>query len=446
MKKKLLLLVIVSFSFTLVSASIITNTNQSTQFIRMLSRNASTDIDAVYYNPAGLLKLADGFHLAVHNQTFSQEKEVTSQYPLLNQAKYIGEVNVPFFPNLYAVYKKDKLALSFGFGPNAGGGSADFTTGLPSFETSIAGLPALISGLGIPTAAYSADIAFNGSSIYLGFQLNASYALSDMLQVAVGARYISATNTYEGSIKNIQINPVHPLINPTGGMMSAVSFFTAIGQTAYAAMVGNKIVDAKQTGSAITPLLSVNITPVDGLNISLKYEFNTKLEVKNQTTNDDVGMFPDGEVTPSDIPAIFSFGAEYDIFKNFRVSVSVNYFFDKNANWDGRENLVDSNTYDAAIGFECNICDTFLVSAGYLRTQMNLIADYQTDISHELSSNAFGFGGQVKLPENLTIDFGGLIITYEEAEKTITDAIVGAYLEKYNRSNWGFTIGLGYHF
>ena len=35
-------------------------------------------------------------------------------------------LNVPFFPNFYAVYKKDKLTLSFGFGPNGGGGTADF--------------------------------------------------------------------------------------------------------------------------------------------------------------------------------------------------------------------------------------------------------------------------------------------------------------------------------
>ena len=58
---------------------------------------------------------------------------------------YTGKTTVPLFPNVYAVYKKDRLALSLGFGPNAGGGSADYNRGLPSFETSIASLPLLIS-------------------------------------------------------------------------------------------------------------------------------------------------------------------------------------------------------------------------------------------------------------------------------------------------------------
>ena len=35
---------------SIVSGQIVTNTNQSAQYMRMLTRNASTDIDAVYYN------------------------------------------------------------------------------------------------------------------------------------------------------------------------------------------------------------------------------------------------------------------------------------------------------------------------------------------------------------------------------------------------------------
>jgi hypothetical protein len=38
---------------TAFAGGILTNTNQSAQFVRMLSRNASTDLDAVYFNPAG---------------------------------------------------------------------------------------------------------------------------------------------------------------------------------------------------------------------------------------------------------------------------------------------------------------------------------------------------------------------------------------------------------
>jgi len=68
----------------MVSAAIITNTNQSAVFIRMLARNASMDIDAVYYNPAGLTQLKNGFHVAIYNQTISQEKKTEEvEQPIL---------------------------------------------------------------------------------------------------------------------------------------------------------------------------------------------------------------------------------------------------------------------------------------------------------------------------------------------------------------------------
>ena len=44
------------------AGGILTNTNQSAQFARMLSRNASIDLDAVYFNPAGLTQLQNGFY------------------------------------------------------------------------------------------------------------------------------------------------------------------------------------------------------------------------------------------------------------------------------------------------------------------------------------------------------------------------------------------------
>ncbi len=452
MKRILTFMALVLFCIPMVSAAVITNTNQSAVYIRMLARNASMDIDAVYYNPAGLTQLENGFHVAIYNQTIFQEKKVINAYPLLNQDEYIGEVNVPFFPNFYAVYKKDKLALSFGFGPNGGGGTADFAKGLPSFEIPFTVLPGLLTSMGLPTTAYSADLSFKGSSIFYGFQVNGSYAISEIISIAAGVRYISAVNTYEGSINNVKINPYHPLLNPGPDMLSAVDFFNLIGQPDYADMVGNKAVDVKQTATGITPILSLNIRPNDNLNIGIKYEFNTKLELVNETKADIIdpatgeGMFPDGGITPNDIPAIFSFGLEYAILPELRASVSANYFFDKNADWDGAEEFVDSNTYDIAIGFEYDVTKTILLSAGYLHTQFGLSEEYQSDFSHELTADTFGFGGRISVGENFDLDLGGIYGSYMEAKRTFTDPLVGPYLEKYQRSNWALTLGLGYHF
>jgi long-chain fatty acid transport protein len=443
MKRGLVVLVLAMFVAPLAFGTIITNTNQSVQYLRLLSRNASLGLDAVYYNPAGVVHLADGFHLAIHNQTLFQTKTVNNAFPFLANGEYIGDVKAPIFPSVFAVYKKNKFALAFGAGVNSGGGSADFTTGLPSFEIPISLLPALVSSFGIPTTAYSADINFSGKSFYLGFQLNAAYAISEVFSVAAGVRYIYAITNYKGHLEDIMINPIYPALGLDGGMMSAAQFFAMIGQPGYAAAVQNMYVDVTQNGTAWTPLLGLNIRPSDRLNIGIRYEFNTKLTLKNDTSEDDTGLFPDGYEFRADIPAIFSLGLQYGLTENFRAMVSYHMFFDKNANWNGDENLVDSNSYDIGLGLEYDIASAFTISAGYLRTQVGVSDSYQSDFAHELSSNSVGGGMRIKLAQKVALELGALYVKYDDASRNMTiDDYPLPFSESYSRWAWAFAVGI----
>jgi long-chain fatty acid transport protein len=451
MRKGFIAIILFMFAVPAVFGTIITNTNQSVMYIRLPARNASMLIDAVYYNPAGVVHLDDGFHLAIHNQSIWQDKTVINSFPLLKNDTYIGEVRVPAFPSFFAVYKKDKLALSFGFGPNSGGGTADFTTGLPTFEIPVSLIPTLITQMGVPTTGYSVEMAFKGKSVYYGFQGNISYAINDVFSVAAGARYIYAVTKYDGELKNIQVNPQHPLLNPSGGMMSAQQFFTLVGQPGYAAQVADIAADVEQTGSAITPLLGLNISPNENLNIGIRYEFNTKLEMTNDTTVDGTGLFPDGYEFRNDIPAILSLGLEYAVAPNLRIMASYNLFFDKDAVWGedptvNQDDLIDSNSYDIGVGFEYDITDTILISVGYLRTQVGVKDEYQDGFSHELNSNTIGFGGRIMLTPKISLDLGGLYTSYTEAEVSLQRIDFPLpFTEKYQRSNWAFSVGIGFH-
>jgi long-chain fatty acid transport protein len=447
MRKSLTLMGLVLGVAALAFPAIVTNTNQSAFYLRHFARNASTDIDAVYYNPAGLTKLSDGFHLALHNQTIFQEKTVINDFPTLNAREYVGDVNVPIFPTFFAVYKKGNFAVSFGFGPNAGGGTADFKKGLPSFEIPIAQLPAMISSMApyyIQTTKYAADIALKGSSVYYGFQVNAAYALSDAFTLGFGIRYISAVNTYEGHLNSIMINPNFPPLGLTGGMIPATAFFTAAGLPAYAAMVADKSVDVKQEGTAWTPIWSLFVTPFENFHFSFRYENGTSLELKNKTTKDDTGMFPNGVKTGNDIPAILALGADYAFSPKFRASLSFNYYLDKDADWDGREQFVDDNSYEVALGLEYQITDMIGLSAGYLLTQYGLSAAYQTDMSHSLSADTIGAGVRIKIGANLDLDLAGFYVSYKDASKSIAYPPFGSFKETYKRTTVGFGIGFGY--
>lgn len=543
------LLVLAGFTSVALAGGMVHNTNQSAGWIRMLARDASTSVDAVFFNPAGTTKLADGFHLQLNTQTIGQSRTVTSDYAAFNNPKFEGTTFVPVLPTFFAAYKTGKWAFSAGFVVVGGGGSAEFPNGLPSFEASIAAMPGQLTAQGIPTAKYGVDIAFNGSSTYFGYQLNAAYAINDMVSVALGGRYVSASNTYEGHIKDIQIDPNYPAFNKDGRvydgtkLVSAPQFFTdgasflntlsatstataaalaplvagggagltlaqaqaanfltaaqvtgiqqllgaagltptqigtaTVGgsqailtaaapqftakanQMAYlAAATANKEVDAKQSGSTFTPIVGVNVSLLeDKLNIAMKYEFASKMEVANETTKDDVAMFPDGEKSNSDIPAFFSFGAAYQAMDNLNVQVGAHYYFDKSVSYGkslfGEKNVkndevLNENSYEFAGGLEYGLNDQLKLSAGYLFAYAGPKGVYHSDMSYSLISNTVGLGGSYKFNDAFTLEMGFLNTFYMEREYSYYNGTqLLPYTSVGDKTAWVLSFGLSYSF
>lgn len=440
MKGKLLMAGLLSLVMAVAAeASILTNTNQSAAYIRMLSRNAAIDVDAVYYNPAGLVRLQDGWHFALHNQVIFQDKKINSSFPLLNHPDYVGEIRVPVYPDLYAVYKKNRLALAFGFGPNAGGGSARFKTGLPSFEEPIASVRLNLAAWDMPTSGYDVDIFFKGKSIYLGYQFNAAYSVADWMSVGAGLRFLQARNDYEGHIYDIRYDIIGL------GWVYAYDLFMGMGYTELANGFADKDVKARETGTGWTPILSLNLSPWESLNFSLKYEFRTRMELKTETEVDDFGyLFPDGLVFRYDVPAILSAGLRYSVMPALRFFASFNYFFDKDANWEGRENLVQKNSFELGLGTEYDLNKTVTLSLGYLRTQFNLSEYYQDDLGHELSSNTVGGGARIKINENISLDAGILYVFYKSYSRNFYHNILGQYQRTYDRNTFTAAVGINY--
>ena len=143
-KISLIGLVMLIVSIPTFAGGLLTNTNQHVLFLRMLARDASTQIDAIYSNPAGLAFMEDGFHLSFNGQNVYQTRTITSTFAPFagfggNQTKtYKGEASAPFVPSLFAVYKKGNWAFSGSFAITGGGGKATFNEGLGSFESQVA--------------------------------------------------------------------------------------------------------------------------------------------------------------------------------------------------------------------------------------------------------------------------------------------------------------------
>lgn len=218
-------LLLVGFVF---AGGIVTNGNQSADYVRMMARNTSLDADAVYFNPAGLTQLNDGLHFYLSSQTIYQSRTLISDVPTLKSDTFEGSTFAPVFPNFYLAYKTGDVTVGAGLVPIGGGGSAIFDDGIPSFAVPASLLPGGLAAAGIPTSDYSYDVSFDGSSLYIGGQAVVSYKVNDMLSVSGGARYFAATNTYKGYLKDIMINPNYPAVGANGSLTSAPAFFTTV--------------------------------------------------------------------------------------------------------------------------------------------------------------------------------------------------------------------------
>lgn len=513
------------------AGGIVTNTNQSAAYMRTLNRNASTDIDAAYFNPAGLTTLEDGLHLSLSNQSIWQKKTVTNNYggmlqvsptislPYgLNNDEYVGEVVAPLFPNLYLAYKMGSLVVSGGFEPIGGGGSANYKDGLPSFEMPVSDLVPGLLMKGENVDKYSADVAFEGSSVYYGFQGNISYKINDMISVGVGGRYVSAINTYTGHLKSIGINyngtmipaksyfdevvtklqpgvtglksaldggypSTTPLktIDATGDLTNGLldmgvdttgitlgeayseyltNYLTA---SAKSKVLTDQDVDVIQRASGFSPILSVMITPMKGLDIAFRYEGLTKLELENEADSlnqalvgfEDDGVtpiykFPDGAKTRADMPAMMALGVSYKLSDALRTEFGLNYYMNSGVNWEGREEDVD-NGYEVGLAVEYSLNDKLMASVGFLNGNGGAKPDYQTDISYSLKSNTIGLGFAYKVSDNMTVNFGALNTFYQDDSRDGQHDLGGSgnlvdYTEEYAKTTYGFAFGIDYKF
>ena len=532
MKKLLSFAVIILFSATMFAGGLVTNTNQSATWVRLPARDASTSIDAVYFNPAGLMKMENGFHFSFSNQSIFQTKEVTSSYANLNNPLYIGNVSAPLFPTVFAVYKMENFAFSFGFNPVGGGGGAVFEDGLPSFEMGPSDLVPSLASQG--ASAYRLNTNFEGSSIFFGYQAGVSYKINDMISVYGGARYVTAKNTYDGYLTDIELDMgagtwmradgiftdlaaqasgaaagMEPLIAPVGaltfaeaegaGAITAIQRATLEGgllafgvpqasidgmtlaqaqgtytgiagqNSATAILLGNQTAETEQTATGITPIVGINISPNDKLNIGIKYEFATKLEFTNNTTQEiitdfeadgtPVTLFPNGGTFRGDMPAMLSVGVDYQITDALSASIGTHYYFDKSADYGKKiddvyvENseVIDNNFFELAFGLEYGVGEKILLSGGFLYAKTGVNNDYQSDLSYSLTSGTIGIGGAYIISDNIMLNLGFGNTMFVDGEATIDHVFkatgtVIPVIESYTKSNIFVAVGLDFSF
>ena len=211
-KTSLLSVMLTTTATTAMAGGILTNTNQSIDFLRNPARDAAIGLDGVYSNPAGVAFLPEGFYLGLNWQYAHQTRTVTSTNPVFSLGRknlgsdtkvFEGVADAPIIPSIQAAWNKGDWSMQFNFSVPGGGGKCDFDDGLGSFESVVGSIAQQLAPLG--ATGYDMNGFMRGRQYYFGVQLGAAYKLYDNLSVYGGLRLLYGDATYKAKISNIQV-------------------------------------------------------------------------------------------------------------------------------------------------------------------------------------------------------------------------------------------------
>ena len=443
-----LILLAASFVF---AGGLLTNTNQSIHFLRNPARDASTQIDAAYTNPAGLVFLSDGFHISLNNQSAFQTRTITSTFaPFASNGGsatklYTADTKALIVPSLHAAYKKDRYVFSAAFGVEGGGGVATFKQGLPSLEAPVSLIPSALTAKGVKTSTYSLDQYMEGKQYIFGLQLNGSYKITEHISGAVGLRVNIVSNTYKGHLTNIMINPVHPSLNPLGTMMSASTFFgnaskasTAAANSlnpivagGYGSATFNQLVAAgKLTQNQVNQLsagLGTNVSTMKVSDVQTLYNgASVSYQQKSDATAD---KYLDSKQSGMGFTPIFSLDYNSD-----RLNAAVKYEMKSSITLTNKTTVDDTGLYAdgattpsdipayLAVGAEYKLTESWKLSGGYhhfFDSDAKMAKDKQQYINGGI--NEYLLGTEYEIGKKFLLSAGGQITRTSVTDDYQTD-------------------------
>ena len=475
--KKIVLSLIV-FTMTTVAAmagGILTNTNQSVLFLKNPARDAAIGLDGVYSNPAGVVFMPEGFHVAFNWQYAHQTRTITSTNEVFSLGKkndsksvkeFEGVADAPIIPSLQAAWNKSDWSIQFNFSVPGGGGSCEFADGLGSFESVVGTIAKKLEPLG--ALGYDMDGYMKGRQYYYGIQLGAAYKVNNNLAVYGGLRLLYGDATYKAKISNILVKTAGGYVEFGDFMQGAIGYvedgiaqvdagieqvnagiaqYEAVGapvpedltakQQALVAQQAQlegtrkelgtlqKYAEgvnllSNQDGMGIAPVIGIDYK-VKNFNFAAKYEFKTQIRMKNESTVNKaseiaaVNRFRDGEKVNEDAPALLTIGAQWKPIEEVSLNLGWHHYFDKDANWyNNTQDLLRRNTNEYLAGVEWDVTDRLNVSCGGQLTRYGLTDEYMNDMSFVVNSYSLGFGFSYKVKDNITLSAAYFQTNYDK--------------------------------
>ena len=311
-------------------------------------------------------------------------------------------------PNIFATYKKDNWGAFGCFTVSGGGGTVDYkdgnatTYGLgANFASKLKAAVAAKAGApeSAVTVAFEDDNA-QAVSVYYTFAAGGSYQVNEQVSVAAGARYIYADKSIDASC---DFTP------DVAGNKQDVQHMS---------------LKYDETAQGVGGVASVNYVPIKPLRLALRYESKVDLKFKLKDKSNELGKQvlassgkeDDGKYR-RDLPALLGFGANYKLDDKWSFATAFTYYFEKDANWEGVEQKVSSNSHDLAFSTRYNFTEKIWGTLGYLRTENYLPASDFTlaeQMSPPLDCNTYTVGAGYLINKNMSVNLSFMSCIYED--------------------------------
>lgn len=483
------------------AGGILTNTNQSISFLRNPARDAAIGIDGVYSNPAGVAFMTEGFHFGFNWQAAFQTRTIHSTDPVFalgvrndgqTTKRFRGDAKAPVIPSVHGAYNKGRWSFQTNLAFSGGGGKCTFDNGLGSFESAVGQIATALKPLGV--TGYDMNSFLEGKQYYLGFTLGAAYKVNEHLSVYGGVRALYGIATYKAKISDIQIQTqagtepfgtfldntnttltnnltqvnmglaqLQPIIDQYGSNTPAqyleqYNTLTATKNTIQQTQASLNSLEvyrngvnlqSDQHGIGVAPILGIDYR-IGSFNFAAKYEFRTKMSMKNSSTVDEamaieaVNQYLDGTKIREDSPALLTLGAQWSVAPNVRLNAGYHHYYDKQSKKYGdKQKLLDGGTNEYLGGAEWDITKKLTVSGGFQITRYPLTDEYMSDMSFVTNSWSFGVGLRYKVSDKVALNAGYFQTNYDDYKTKATDAGVQ---NTFTRTNYVGGIGVEYSF
>ena len=473
---------------------------RSAEYVRTQSRNATTESDAVHYNPAGLSFLQNGGIYIVANSvnTFTRKGETIDMWGLQgpnpfnsfispltsgyqSATRYLSSVMAAVPTDIAVIFKKDNWAVFASVSALRGQPGIVYIRGASFMDRMLVAYnTVLASYLSHQLAGVYTKSSFKREEFHLGATVGASYGFLDRLAASLSFRYINV----KANTQLFQL-PLAVILND-GSHANAYQSPASINT------------DVFGHGSGI--IIGMHAQPHEKIHIGMRAEYYPPLILTKRTNrfianpvlaqSGKLNLFCDSVIPlvmndrlnaggmgnifnillmdPNDrkqignrlkatYPPSLSMGISFRVHPSLKFDTSIDVTFPRARDLDGRERNWKTAGYRVGQAVEWNATTWLAVSAGYSYHDFGLRPEKVTEYDDLLSSHTVGAGASMKPLEFLTITTSGSYSFFQSAKRRMYDLLYSriagqqftfmyGWGHKLSRDEWSVSLGVTFSF